>query len=51
MESRDRDIIMNELGLDPDKKTVLLMGGSVGAGNIKNTLDVYIRIVGFDPFI
>lgn len=44
MESRDRDIIMNELGLDPDKKTVLLMGGSFGAGNIKNTLDELVGI-------
>lgn len=39
MENRDRETVLNELGLDPNKKTVLLMGGSFGAGNIKGTLD------------
>ena len=39
MESRPREEVLTELGLDPEKKTVLLMGGSFGAGNIKGTLD------------
>ncbi|SFE66179.1 MGDG synthase family glycosyltransferase [Peptostreptococcus sp. D1] len=39
LESRPRDIVLEELGLDPRKRTVLLMGGSFGAGNIKGTLD------------
>lgn len=39
MENRDRETVLTELGLDPSKKTVLLMGGSFGAGNIKGTLD------------
>ena len=39
MENRDRETVLKELDLDPDKKTVLLMGGSFGAGNIKGTLD------------
>lgn len=39
LESRPRDIVLEELELDPSKKTVLLMGGSFGAGNIKGTLD------------
>lgn len=36
---RDKDIVLSELNLSPDKLTVLLMGGSFGAGNIKETLD------------
>lgn len=39
MENRPREEVLLELGLDPSKKTVLLMGGSFGAGNIKGTLD------------
>ncbi|WP_101773768.1 MGDG synthase family glycosyltransferase [Peptostreptococcus faecalis] len=39
MSNRPKEIVLNELGLDPSKKTVLLMGGSFGAGNIKGTLD------------
>lgn len=39
LENRTRDIVIEELDLDPAKKTVLLMGGSFGAGNIKGTLD------------
>jgi len=44
MKSRERCVIMKELGLDPSKKTVLLMGGSFGAGNIKDTLDDLVKI-------
>ncbi|MGO0885132.1 MGDG synthase family glycosyltransferase [Clostridioides difficile] len=36
---RDKEIVLSELNLSPDKLTVLLMGGSFGAGNIKETLD------------
>ncbi len=39
MQSRSKDVVFEELGLDPNKKTVLLMGGSFGAGDIKGTLD------------
>lgn len=39
MESRPREEVLIELGLNPEKRTVLLMGGSFGAGNIKGTLD------------
>lgn len=35
---RDRNTVLSELGLMPNKLTVLLMGGSFGAGNIKETL-------------
>lgn len=41
---RDRDIVLSELGLNPDKFTVLLMGGSFGAGSIKDTLAELISI-------
>ncbi|MEG1312475.1 MAG: glycosyltransferase [Romboutsia sp.] len=41
---RDRDTVLNELGLSTDKLTVLLMGGSFGAGNIKETLSELIGI-------
>ena len=41
---RDRDIVLSELGLDSDKLTVLLMGGSFGAGNIKETLTELLDI-------
>jgi processive 1,2-diacylglycerol beta-glucosyltransferase len=44
LSSRDRDIVLSELGLAPDKFTVLLMGGSFGAGNIKETLDELMGI-------
>ncbi len=36
---RDRETVLTELGLSPEKLTVLLMGGSFGAGNIKETLE------------
>ena len=41
---RDKETVLSELGLSPDKLTVLLMGGSFGAGNIKETLDELIHI-------
>lgn len=41
---RDRESVLSELGLDPNKFTVLLMGGSFGAGNIKDTLNELISI-------
>ena len=44
MENRPREEVLKELGLDPSKKTVLLMGGSFGAGNIKGTLDEISQI-------
>ncbi len=42
--NRDRDTVLSELDLDPNKFTILLMGGSFGAGNIKETLDDLISI-------
>ena len=41
---RDKENVLSELGLSSDKLTVLLMGGSFGAGNIKETLDDLINI-------
>lgn len=41
---RDREAVLSELGFDKDKLTVLLMGGSFGAGNIKETLDEMLDI-------
>lgn len=41
---RDRDVVLSELGLDSNKLTVLLMGGSFGAGNIKETLHELLNI-------
>ncbi|WP_042278382.1 MGDG synthase family glycosyltransferase [[Clostridium] dakarense] len=41
---RDRETVLEELGLYPDKLTVLLMGGSFGAGNIKETLAELMEI-------
>ena len=41
---RDREVVLTELALSPDKLTVLLMGGSFGAGNIKETLDELLSI-------
>ncbi|MGL5313627.1 MAG: MGDG synthase family glycosyltransferase [Peptostreptococcaceae bacterium] len=41
---RDKETIFGELGLSPDKLTVLLMGGSFGAGNIKETLEELLEI-------
>ncbi len=39
LDNRDRETVLSELDLDPNKFTVLLMGGSFGAGNIKETLE------------
>lgn len=44
LEHRDKKIILEELGLSPDKFTVLVMGGSFGAGNIKDTLKELVSI-------
>lgn len=41
---RDRETILKELNLLPDKKIIVLMGGSFGAGNIKETLDELLEI-------
>ena len=41
---RNKDVVLSELGLSSDKLTVLLMGGSFGAGNIKETLDELLSI-------
>ena len=41
---RDRETVLTELGLSPEKLTVLLMGGSFVAGNIKETLEDLIAI-------
>ncbi len=41
---RSRDLVLSELNLDPNKFTILLMGGSFGAGNIKETLSELISI-------
>lgn len=41
---RDKETVLTELGLSPDKLTVLLMGGSFGAGNIKETLEDLLTI-------
>lgn len=44
MQHRDRETVLNELGLATDKLTVLLMGGSFGAGNIKETLEELLTV-------
>jgi len=44
LEHRNRDIVLKEFGLSPDKLTILLMGGSFGAGNIKETLEELLAI-------
>ncbi len=44
LSSRDKATVLSEFGLDPNKFTVLLMGGSFGAGNIKETLDELLSI-------
>lgn len=41
---RDKETVLSELGFDKDKLTVLLMGGSFGAGNIKETLEEMLDI-------
>ncbi len=44
LQNRDRETVLSELGFDKDKLTVLLMGGSFGAGNIKETLTEMLSI-------
>ncbi|MGL5346394.1 MAG: MGDG synthase family glycosyltransferase [Peptostreptococcaceae bacterium] len=44
LSNRDKEAVLKELGLSPDKITVLLMGGSFGAGNIKETLEELLNI-------
>lgn len=44
LEHREKSVVLEELGLSPDKFTVLLMGGSFGAGNIKDTLKELLEI-------
>ena len=44
LEHREKNVVLEELGLAPDKFTVLLMGGSFGAGNIKDTLKELLDI-------
>ena len=44
LQHRDRETVLAELGFDKDKLTVLLMGGSFGAGNIKETLEEMLDI-------
>ncbi|MFR5545392.1 MAG: MGDG synthase family glycosyltransferase [Intestinibacter bartlettii] len=44
LEHREKSVVIEELGLAPDKFTVLLMGGSFGAGNIKDTLKELLEI-------
>ena len=44
MQHRDRKTVLNELGLECDKLTVLLMGGSFGAGNIKERLEELLTV-------
>lgn len=41
---RDKETVLSELDLDPNKFTVLLMGGSFGAGSIKDTLAELISV-------
>ncbi len=42
--NRDRETVLSEFDLNPEKFTVLLMGGSFGAGSIKDTLEELISI-------
>ncbi|MCH1958843.1 MULTISPECIES: MGDG synthase family glycosyltransferase [Romboutsia] len=44
LSNREKEEVLNELGLSSDKLTVLLMGGSFGAGNIKETLEELLDI-------
>ncbi|MDB8791876.1 glycosyltransferase [Romboutsia sp. 1001216sp1] len=44
LSNREKEEVLNELGLSSDKLTVLLMGGSFGAGNIKETLEELLNI-------
>lgn len=44
LKHRSREAVLSELGFDPEKLTVLLMGGSFGAGNIKETFEEMLDI-------
>ena len=44
LEHRNREVVLSELGFDPKKLTVLLMGGSFGAGNMKETFEEMLDI-------
>ncbi len=44
LKNRNKEEVLSELGLEPSKKTILLMGGSFGAGNIKETLDELLNV-------
>lgn len=44
LQNKSRNEVLSNLGLNPDKLTVLLMGGSFGAGNIKETFEEMIDI-------
>ena len=41
---RNKDTVLKEFGLSPNKLTILLMGGSFGAGNIKETLEELLAV-------
>ena len=44
LKHRDKHTVLKELGLSTNKLTILLMGGSFGAGNIKETLEDLLTI-------
>ena len=44
LEHREKSVVLEELGLAPDRFTVLLLGGSFGEGNIKDTLKELLEI-------
>ena len=44
LKHRNKDTVLKEFGLSPNKLTILLMGGSFGAGNIKETLEELLAI-------
>ncbi|WP_195337138.1 MGDG synthase family glycosyltransferase [Paraclostridium bifermentans] len=44
LQHRNRETVLSELGFDPEKLTVLLMGGSFGAGNMKETFEEMLDI-------
>ena len=41
---RDKNTVLKELGLSSNKLTILLMGGSFGAGNMKETLEDLLNV-------
>ena len=44
LKHRNKDTVLKEFGLSPNKLTILLMGGSFGAGNIKETLEELLAL-------